>query len=119
MSLQEKFQISVPAKEEVEQPWVTAESQRPHMNREPAGLYTSLNKMPSTQIDDCVTHDMPLSLAGATDVTDHISEKALNKRGFVRAEMKGTDDQYTGEHTDLFYGDAGGFVERNNYMDRE
>jgi hypothetical protein len=29
-----------------------------------------------------------------------------------------TDDLYTGEHCDHFYGDADGFVERNNYLDR-
>jgi hypothetical protein len=57
-------------------------------------------------------------LAGSTDVSNMSKIEALRK-GFTKAEMKGTDDQYTGEHCDLFYGDAGGFVERNNYLDRE
>jgi hypothetical protein len=38
--------------------------------------------------------------------------------------MNGTDDLYTGEHVDQFYGEAVdedgkvGFAERNNYLDR-
>ncbi len=117
MSLQEKFQITVPAKDEAEEPWVPFESQRV-TRMPPANLFTQLNKTPLTNIDDGVTHEMPRSLGGFTDVTNHLTPNALD-RGFTKHDMKGTDDQYTGEHTDLFYGDAGGFVERNNYMDRE
>ena len=126
MSLQEKFQITVPAKEEVAgnewQDWTEAKVRREHQDNhdvQPAGLRTRLNKIPSTDLHDNVTTDMPLVLAGTTDVTNLVSDKALGGVGFVKQEMKGTDDQYTGEHMDLFYGDAGGFVERNNYMDRE
>jgi hypothetical protein len=57
---------------------------------------------------------MPLVQAGSTDPT---GVSGLDK-GYDRKDMKGTDDLYTGEHADLFYGDAGGFVERNNYLDR-
>ena len=117
MSLQEKFQITVPAKEEAEEPWVPFESQRV-TNMPPANLFTPLNKIPGSNIEDEVTTNMPLSMGGFTDVTNHLTPEAINK-GFTKHAMKGTDDQYTGEHTDLFYGDAGGFVERNNYMDRE
>ena len=63
-------------------------------------------------------NQMPKDLAGSTDVSSApVQPKAL-KDGFARLDMKGTDDLYTGEHTDLFYDDVGGFCERNNYLDR-
>jgi hypothetical protein len=62
-------------------------------------------------------HQMPLSMAGETDVSKDTNPESF-REGFKRVDMKGTDDLYTGEHTDLWYGDAGGFVERNNYLDR-
>ena len=124
MSLQEKFQISVLARPEPDDKWqdwtkeaVASKAMDSH-GVAPAQLWTRLNKIPGLNIDDQVTINMPLVMAGATDVTDHVNKGAFIK-GYTKAEMKGTDDQYTGEHTDLFYGDAGGFVERNNYMDRE
>jgi hypothetical protein len=65
---------------------------------------------------------------GDTDVsnsadTNTTSPESL-RAGFARRTMSSTDDQYTGEHTDLFYGEAVGddghvgFIERNNYLDR-
>jgi hypothetical protein len=70
---------------------------------------------------------MDLVTAAETDVSKVQSPKAL-KNGFTLHGMKSTDDQYTGENMDHFYGeaigddDAGnrveGFVERNNYLDR-
>jgi len=117
MSLQEKFQITIPVREEAGEPWVTAESQ--HINKGNLSPDSSVrfNKMPESSINDGRTDYMPLSLAGQTDVTDNLQPPSL-QNGFTSVPMKGTDDQYTGEHCDLFYGDAGGFVERNNYMDR-
>lgn len=117
MSLKEFFQITVLVKEEAGEPWVSAESQ--HTNK--GNLYPDssvrFNKMPISNIDDGRTDYIPLSLAGQTDVTDNLQPPAL-QNGFTSVPMKGTDDQYTGEHCDLFYGDSGGFVERNNYLDR-
>lgn len=99
--LQEKFQITVPGKSEDEGGWVNP---------------THVSK-PDNNAED--TKGMPLSLAGATDIScGQLSAEALAK-GFEKVGMKGCDDQYTGEHVDHFYGDAGGFVERNNYLDRE
>lgn len=117
MSLQEKFQITVLAREEKDEPWVTAQSQQTHEGNPKPDHGQRFNKLPTTAIEDDRTHHMPLSLAGQTDVTDCLTPKALLK-GFIRPDMKGTDDQYTGEHIDLFYGDSGGFVERNNMLDR-
>lgn len=112
MDLQEKFQVTLPGKIEGGEGWADFEAQRrvypePHLC------------MPYTQIVEHVVkdHGMPLSLAGATDVTDNVNQADL-KRGYDLHAMQGTDDQYTGEHVDHFYGDAGGFVERNNYLDR-
>jgi hypothetical protein len=40
------------------------------------------------------------------------------RKGFDKKELLQTDDAYTREHNDAFYDDVGGFVERNNYLDR-
>lgn len=128
-SLQEKFQITVPSKKEEGEGWASFESQRDvgatkeWCSSSAADVdYTVLNRMPPGMeiADQCNTEqlNMPMSLAGATDVSNHVTPKSVSA-GFSRLEMKGTDDQYTGEHVDHFYGDAGGFVERNNYLDRE
>jgi hypothetical protein len=117
MSLKEKLQITLPGKEEQGEQWASFESQRYTDHNPSPDSGQRFNKMPESAIDDGCTHYMPLSLAGRTDVTDQLSDSAL-VRGFTPAPMKGTDDQYTGEHCDLFYGDSGGFAERNNYMDR-
>jgi hypothetical protein len=60
---------------------------------------------------------MPLVTAGETDVSKDTNPESF-REGFKRIDMKGTDDLYTGEHTDLWYGDTGGFIERNNMLDR-
>lgn len=70
---------------------------------------------------------MPLTQSTESDVHFCDTPKDLT-RGFGAYEMSGTDDMYTNEHVDLFYGevvgqdDVGdkvvGFAERNNYMDR-
>ncbi len=129
-NLQEKFQITAPSNKNDdanEEKWVTPNSQQIH----PGDLSVHvLNQLPTVNLDSPVmgyNGGMPLVLAGATDVTDCVSGNAL-KDGFVHHNMEGTDDQYTGEHVDLFYGeavgtnDAGhevvGFIERNNMLDR-
>jgi hypothetical protein len=140
--LQEKFQITVPNKQETkdDENWVfpgvdnrASASQRDCLG----GSHGFWNKKDEvTLVDDRKFNQlppgmeignqmrkqrdsMPLSLAGATDVSSKVVEQGSIDKGFARLEMKGTDDQYTGEHVDHFYGDAGGFVERNNYLDRE
>lgn len=65
--------------------------------------------------------------AGVTDVSKDTTSHAMRK-GFTLYPFSGTDDLYTNEHKEEFYGeatgddDAGnkvtGFLERNNYMDR-
>lgn len=129
-NLQEKFQITAPSNKNDdanEEKWVTPDSQ--HVRYPEYTLGEGFNVLPPTGLHEPVIseHQMPLVLAGSTDVTDCVSGSAL-KDGFVHHNMEGTDDQFTGEHVDLFYGeavgtnDAGhevtGFVERNNYLDR-
>ncbi len=119
--LQEKLQSVLPGKIEKGEPWATPESTR-HTHR-PA----KFNVIPGDNIDDDMTHHMPLSTAGATDVTNGASYESQRK-GFDYLPMDPVDDQYTGEHAVDFYGeakgedDAGnavtGFAERANVMDR-
>ncbi len=141
MSLQEKFQITVPPEPEKDDQWdkfpfekspnrTTGEAGFMHSNNvdSDAEANAKFNMLPpGMEIGNQRRkrfENMPLSLAGATDVAAGMSNADLT-RGFSRREMKGTDDQYTGEHMDHFYGEAideegnVGFVERNNYMDRE
>lgn len=108
--LQEKFQILAPGKVESGEGWTSFESAR--RPRPQNGLV-----LPSTEIEEPTLTSMRLDLAGATDVTDCVNVPDIN-RGFVKGKMSPTDEEYTGEHVDLFYGDSGGFVERNNYLDR-
>jgi hypothetical protein len=127
--LQEKFQITVPAKEEAGEGWASFESSRQPQSKvgdwccEHAGDvdFRRFNEMPpgmDISQKRAEINNMPFSMSGETDVSKDTNPGAFN-RGFTKRDMKGTDDQYTGEHVDQFYGDAGGFVERNNYLDRE
>jgi hypothetical protein len=81
---------------------------------------------------ECVMKEhggMGLVTASDSDVHNQMMRAHSLKNGFVLYEMANTDDQYTGEGVDHFYGDAEGeddagnkytgFVERNNYLDRE
>ena len=116
--LQEKFQIMVPGKPEGEEGWASFESAR-----QSQGNVCAENRMPPgmemANQDDTEQNSMPLSLSGRSDVSAHMASRKALEDGFSKLPMKGCDDQYTGEHVDHFYGDAGGFVERNNYLDRE
>lgn len=62
------------------------------------------------------------TMSGETDVTKDWSP-AIVRKGFKRFDVKPTDDAYTAEHTDTFYGEAKvdgetGFAERGNLLDR-
>jgi hypothetical protein len=127
--LQEKFQILTPGKIEEGESWTSFESTRDlrgmkdwcaenaasvdnrKFNFMPPGM--ELHNQQFSQQEQ-----MGLQAAGATDVSKDTNSTSISE-GFTRRKMSGTDDQYTGEHVDLFYGDAGGFAERNNYLDRE
>jgi len=136
MSLQEKFQIMAPPAKPEDDSWVTQSEVR---RTGEAGFLHETNTIadgptgpkfnqlpPSMNINNQMRSrimQMPLSMAGETDVSADTNAQAF-RGGFTRREMKGTDDSYTGEHVDHFYGEAVdelgniGFSERNNYMDR-
>jgi hypothetical protein len=143
--VQEKFQVTYPdydsKNEEDRQGWVTdaearAKKDTPgregraggdinsrYMNN--AVMFTGLP--PGMDIEDQEMNDIrrmgvnvsggfPTALA-AGDRTQDINPTALRK-GFDKKRLLQTDDQYTREHNDAFYDDVGGFVERNNMLDR-
>jgi len=80
---------------------------------------------PGMDIDDQELLDsraMPFSMGGATDVSRDYNAAAV-RDGFQRKGMLTTDDEYTNEHTDTFYGEVDvdgdvGFAERGNLLDR-
>jgi hypothetical protein len=80
--------------------------------------------LPPLGIDEPVVRadQMKLVTAGDSDVSQQTGAKAfspdIDRGGFTRHQMKNTDETYTGEHAEQFYGDSGGFAERNNYLDR-
>ena len=141
MSLQEKFQITVPYTKKDEnkgdEEWCDVNSARkpgtlghsPKNNKTVEEMVVFKTNMlpPGMEIANqggIELDHFAFDLAGTTDVAQDTNLSSL-RDGFTRRQMKGTDDQYTGEHMDHFYGEAvgddgnPGFVERNNYLDRE
>jgi len=88
-----------------------------------AVFYNSLP--PGSDIKDAEISDarvMRTVTAGTDDVTDNPKGQDFVK-GYVDVTMKPTDDMYTNEHVDAFYGEGKsdgkvGFLERNNVLDR-
>ena len=129
MSLAEKFQITVPFKQRPEklEEWTSFESQRCTHDAQTPEDGAKFNRMPPGMDignQTCV-EEFEHGFGGDKDVGGRmVNKKALTETGFTRLEMKSTDDQYGGEHVDLFYGEAideagnHGFLERNNYLDR-
>jgi hypothetical protein len=143
--VQEKFQVTYPdydsKQEESKQSWVTDQEARtkkalPGREGRPCGdvnsrygtnqvNYTSLP--PGMDIEDQEVTDqrkMGVNTAGGFptalaegDRTQDLTVKAL-RVGFDKKKLLQTDDAYTREHNDAFYDDVGGFVERNNMLDR-
>jgi hypothetical protein len=129
----EYFQITVPYKKKQDDDgneWQSVESshiKESGMQHNPAEDQ-KFNQMPRTDVE---VHEQRSrfvqGFGGNTDVSS-VSAFAdipkLFEQGYKRREMKATDDQYSGEHIDLFYGEAVdekglvGFAERNNYLDR-
>jgi len=64
-----------------------------------------------------VSGNMPAEYAEG-DLTNNELNKVSLRDGFHKKKLLQTDDEYTREHNDAFYDDVGGFVERNNYLDR-
>lgn len=88
----------------------------------PGGMAMSHNNElpPGYHIDEQQGHNgrfTPVQLAGVGDVQGHLTDRTL-REGYFVAAMDPAEDMYSGEHQVGFYGDAGGFVERNNMLDR-
>lgn len=132
--LQEKFQTILPSQplEDDGNEWVTADSQRRvqekmrHRNNTTPAEEVSgkFNEMPPAyELHN--ENEILRQIAGCTDFSYDTTPESFHE-GYMRRPMNGTDDQYTGEHADHFYGEAVdveepskvGFVERNNYLDR-
>jgi hypothetical protein len=134
--IQEKFQYDYPgnANDDSHGGWVSDKSARVKKGapgREGrAGGDPATQKMnnavfygslpPGMDIEDQEMTDqrvMKMTMSGESDVSQDWNAGAI-KNGFTKREMRPTDDQYTREHDDAFYDDVGGFVERNNMLDR-
>ncbi len=143
--VQEKYQVTYPdydsKQEDADNGWVTdAEARAKKMMPGREGLpggdyrsrYSNLNAFfnslpPGMDIEDQEVTDQRKfnhSIAGndsigmnAGDVTRDLTPMSL-RNGFDKKECCQTDDAYTREHNDAFYDDVGGFVERNNMLDR-
>ena len=125
----EYFQITVPFKEgqdEQDGGWASDKSAHTHEGNTQPDEDNKFNKMPQTYLQDGRSH-FAKGFGGDTDVSGvstFENPEKLFEDGYKRREMKATDDQYSGEHIDLFYGEAvdekgqTGFAERNNYLDR-
>lgn len=117
--VQEKFQAELPENrnDDSNSGWVSDASARVAKG----ALGERLNQMPpGTNIKNqknSLQNDMDMVMSGESDVAKDYNEGAINK-GFTKRKMRPTDDMYTREHNDAFYDDVGGFVERNNMLDR-
>jgi hypothetical protein len=126
--VQEKFQVRMPTdKGNADQGngWVSDTSARVKKGL-PTDKALGLNSLPpgsdigDQELSDQRHHDY--SMAGETDISRDTNPESLMK-GFTRKKMLTTDDEYTNEHTDIFYGEVNvegdvGFVERGNMLDR-
>jgi len=123
MSLSEKFQMTVPFKETESEPWVSGQSARINTGNTPPGEGSQFNVMPVGYDATCSRDNFQEGFGGDTDASEDVEPSSMLK-GYQRRPMGPTDDLYTGEHIDLFYGEVKdekgnvGFAERNNYLDR-
>jgi hypothetical protein len=144
--IQEKFQVTYAdynsMGEEDIQGWTDDQSMRakkglPGREGAPGGDGNSrwsmnavmLNSLPpGMDIEDQEVSDVrQMSINTAGNMGDALAQGDLTnmevnayslRKGFDKKELLQTDDAYTREHNDAFYDDVGGFVERNNYLDR-
>lgn len=126
--VQEKFEVRLPRRPEgIENTgWASDKSARVKKGTPNSGAEVMLTSLPpGMDIDDQEEADIrhqPECMSGESDVSRDYNPEAVHN-GFTRREMRGTDDQYSNEHVDAFYGEATvdgktGFLERNNMLDR-
>jgi hypothetical protein len=119
--MQEKFQVTAP-----EPPTESHEWKSDKAARVAKGFPGRSNRMPpGMDIEDQAQTDQPvfpMTMSGESDVSKDYNVRAMTS-GYTPRKMLQTDDQYTGEHQDLFYNEVKvdgvvGFVERGNVLDR-
>jgi len=139
--LQEKFQVTAERPEKSSNEWASFESTRmasrppESVNYEgfhgPSIRDYKMNEMPCghdiTQQQLSRQPQMPLSMAGQTDESNAVNVANVRK-GWIKRDFSPVEDMYTNEHVEEFYGEATGnddggdkitgFLERNNYLDR-
>lgn len=132
MGLAEKFQISIPYSEKDhpgDNTWCPVSEAHVNYGDSNPASGEKFNKIPVTDIEcNEPVADFVQGFGGNTDVTSEggtgVNDPKTFVQGYARREMGMTDDQYGGEHLDLFYGEVvdekglKGFAERNNYLDR-
>lgn len=121
-SMQEKFQVTAPENTlDQGRSWITDKAARVSK-----GFPGRSNRMPpGMDIEDQAQTDQPsfpMTMSGESDVSHDYSQKSM-KTGFIPRKCCPTDDQYTGEHQDMFYNSVKvdgveGFCERGNLLDR-
>jgi hypothetical protein len=137
--MQEKFQVTARNERKENNSWASFESTR-RVSRAPVETYSGkhttirdlhLNEMPCghdiTQQNLTEQNPMRLSMAGETDETNAVNTANVRK-GWIKRDFSPVEDMYTNEHVEEFYGEATGeddggdkvtgFLERNNYLDR-
>lgn len=120
--LQEKFEFEAPEPPAGPSDWASDKAaRRPKENLERLNVLPPGSDISEQPLAD--TRSPMRTMSGETDVSRDWNREAVTK-GFKRLPMRPTDDQYTGEHADTFYGEMTvdgetGFIERGNVLDRE
>lgn len=121
--LTEKFQVTLPGKIEDGEGWASLKSQRKIAPEAAQGRMDmgKMNQMP-VGYDAMPSDHFAQAVAGQNDMSNKrmgLNSEKSYREGYAKGSMKMIDDQEFMEHVDHFYGDAGGFVERNNLLDRQ
>lgn len=124
---QEKFEVRIPDNHNEEtRGWVSDKSVRSAKGLS-SGDKAFYNRLPPGQnIANQEVSDQPptpFSMGGETDVSKDWNPTAI-RQGWSSRKMLPTDDMWTNEHCDAFYGEmtvdgVTGFLERNNMLDRQ
>jgi hypothetical protein len=140
--LSEKFQVTAERPAKASNSWTSFESARRASRPPETEYYASTNGGPSIRdsklnylppgmdiTNQVLTEQpqMPLSMAGQTDESNAVNTANVRK-GWIKRDFSPVEDMYTNEHVEEFYGEATGkddggdkvtgFLERNNYLDR-
>ncbi len=108
----ERMQVTVKETPEPSHEWSSAQSARV------VNPQTKLEMPPGYDCEG--TNEAFSTVLGDTDVSSQrigLNKTPALRQGFAKSPMTAKDGQYE-EGADQFYGDAGGFCERNAYLDR-